>query len=628
MVPLDVPEPIRTNQVIELIMLDAPLLGAASWFVGMSVVPCENENAKNRKAATAKEQAVSFSRVAGCAVNRQALEVGLGSTQAEITCGKPLADADVSSGSVAIVATCDDRMDNQFDTYRRGVPAQHLHRTDWIAEQLALDPHFQWATPAAWAKWREAWLALPPQRQATYMVHSESVRVHAQRNVAEGRRADDRPAVGSLALAPGGAADHAVMPVEAVPTLPHIGAVKMNFFTASAPALLALDGPGPGNTCDVAAPLLSERPPASPLPMGPAIYECLVLRGGKHGVAGYGPLAVFRDRFSKAPDLGMSRVAGAFMRQSQLPKKTLKIGAVTYPEKPVALDPTAPLTTARQRKQQQLLKECFERRMKLSPNGSAKNVADADLFFAIHVQSDDFFQEPVPTLFVQAIDAVGATPTTCADQIFFMYRLLYEAADDEESSDIIGAVIEVMRDDFKEPYVDATPGPFSKYTMGPCKDISAEELTASVCTQGDTIMVDQLSVEQVWADGAFDQYRIIGILHSLPIDVDNSEITVPVVVADPEEFDIMTMICDANDDGADASSSAAKPSAKERILLLYGWKKCCHRTVNRTRILFAMCVLLTVLTNFLPGHRRRVSRETKVTKVLTTAGEDWTMMTT
>ena len=156
--------------MVAMIIRERQLLARAYAFAKFSVAPCEAEHAKNRSSASVKDQVCSFARLASTSVHRQLHEKGFAEELHQLA---PLPAIE----GVAKISKKNLCIEDRVRTYVRPVPAQRLHRTDWIQDQLAISKHFDPCTKFAWEQWRIAWDALSASRRIDYNVQSEAASV-------------------------------------------------------------------------------------------------------------------------------------------------------------------------------------------------------------------------------------------------------------------------------------------------------------------------------------------------------------------------------------------------------------------------------------------------------------------
>ena len=53
-------------------------------------------------------------------------------------------------------------LEERLVSYKRVPGPKMQHRLDWIASELAIDPHFDSVTIESWGRWRDAWKVLGP----------------------------------------------------------------------------------------------------------------------------------------------------------------------------------------------------------------------------------------------------------------------------------------------------------------------------------------------------------------------------------------------------------------------------------------------------------------------------------
>ena len=216
----------REDIMVRNILAESSTVSAVLKFARFTVAPCESEHAKHRQAGQAKDQPVSFSRLAATSVNRQLGETGL--VQLQGMQGRSIGRRKASAIDAG-VERCDivgikrgRSKETQHGVGVRAKGASQLRRIDWISDRLSEDAHFNPVSATAWAECRGAWDSLCPEMKQIYF--------------------DQADAAGTLANIP----NHLPLPI------PGMTAVEANRVPALGSALVPFHGsPCPTIQCNL-----------------------------------------------------------------------------------------------------------------------------------------------------------------------------------------------------------------------------------------------------------------------------------------------------------------------------------------------------------------------------------------
>ena len=391
------------------------------------------------KASKSHDQPVTFAQLAAGSVNRQVMEVGLPNhiEESGLLAIGDRSDATATSNDDGVIVPAADSISEQGRIYKRAVPAPALHRTDWIAEHLATDPNFQWATVEAWRDWRNDWALLTDEVKTLYALQAGVVKSFAKHNL---RALPPLPLGDGVVNEDGGAIVPAVTAVaHSSPPAPQ--AIKANWMLSCASTFMLCEN---GMWSDAMSSVVAKASVADttvPLfALDPSLLHCLVLKGGGRKPT-LGPLEKYRGKFganSLPLTQGVHNTYEAFTDHSQrLPQKVhAEVDRVDYAPGPVALDPGAAGVTVRQIGFQKNIMACFERLATAGPRNKPKNVVAGDVFVAFQLALDDPLLPNQPVMFAHFTDATAAAGKNVAIQYMFRYMVVEEADD--------GGIIETL----------------------------------------------------------------------------------------------------------------------------------------------------------------------------------------
>ena len=152
---------------VDLIMAQRFVVAKGLSGCRMVVAECENEHAKNRRAAEAKNQSVSVVRLGAKATIRQLHEKGLADEQRFLpisTDATPLPTSKRAAFSI----------EDRAKTYKRNTFPEECHRIDWCNEVLAENSHFNVISARARALCLKDWEQLDDERRALYELQANA----------------------------------------------------------------------------------------------------------------------------------------------------------------------------------------------------------------------------------------------------------------------------------------------------------------------------------------------------------------------------------------------------------------------------------------------------------------------
>ena len=271
-IPENVAAEDRERRIKERVLAESQMLGDASFCVRMSVAPCENEHALHRMAAVARNQPVTFARLAGGSLNRQVREQS--SLARKCLEHHALADSSAPRDPEALEsALVPHDLDQRQRMYIRAQTPAALHRTDWLNEQLVTNPHFRVCSADSWTMWREAWQDISEGRLELYLQQHQALRVLARENARVDRQ---------LPIPIGDArVSDALVPVDPKPYIDDDQAVDLAILKTSGRAFISDPSTWSVIVRDLIDTSVGHDGASLPEPLDPALLGCIVGRGAK-----------------------------------------------------------------------------------------------------------------------------------------------------------------------------------------------------------------------------------------------------------------------------------------------------------------------------------------------------------